>query len=223
MNLLSSIGFLAIFGLVAFLLIYWEQNKEKEAKQLLKLISETHLERDFERFRLSHKGLSLEQAARKFFAEQGRLEKALKDKEERDRLNNAFEEEKKKEFTIKRVYAYKYEDFLFSLYSPLSDYSPGVNTWSSPTKGLTKKYILYRMEKAGYENVEDLFREFLENDLLTSFYHKADDYRLGTTLFCYPNIISEEDYNIDKWIKKHGQTMSKEELLRDVDTYDFPF
>ena len=43
---------------------------------------------------------------------------------------------------------------------------------------------------------------------------------MGFVLSIYANIISEEDMNMDKWIKKNGQTQSEEELLADVDAYE---
>lgn len=232
MNFLAIIGFLALLGGVSYLLISMEEKRDKEAQEYLKLLDTNFsLKEEFQRYRSRHRDWTVNKCARKFFDEPGRLEQAYKEKEEQERILRKIEDERNKEYIVKRVYAYKYEDFLFSLYSPLAWFSKGSNEWLPPIAGrLPKEYVKYRMKEAGLEIVEDLYNEFIQNDLLKMEYrHQGTSNQielgceLGYTLTNYANVISEDDNNIDKWIKKHGQSMNEEKLLKDIDTYNLPF
>ena len=55
------------------------------------------------------------------------------------------------------------------------------------------------MKELGSKDTYELYCEFLKNDL---FYRENKKVSLGFTLSLYANIISEEDMNMDKWIKK---------------------
>ncbi len=230
MSFLAIIGFLALLGVASFLLISAEEKHEKEAQEYLKLIDDTlTIKEAFRHYRSSHQEWSIKKCVRKFFAEPERLEQAYQEKNERDEVLRKKEDERRKEFVLKRVYAYKYEDFLFSLFSPLAKKDRPEGNWYLLLGRLPAKYIKYRMQREGYDNVEGLFAEFVKQDLLfpivfhSGMHENRDEYELGFTLCNYANVISDEDNNLDKWIKKHGQTMSKEMLWDDLSTYDLPF
>lgn len=221
MEFFTSIGILAVFAIIVLLIISRENDKRDETEHLRQLVA---MDGGFDKFWESHKNLTYEQALRAFYKDPKKLAKAKEEKNRREEMNRKWDERNKKEKTIKRVYAYKYEDFVFSLFSPLASYSSIGKEWDEPSMstGLPENYILHRMKELGSEDTYGLYCEFLKNDL---FYRddKTKKVGLGFILSCYANIISEEDMNMDKWIKKYGQTQSERELLADVNAYEKSF
>lgn len=220
MEFFTSIGILAVLAIIVLLVSSREDNKRNEIEHLRQLAAMDGAI-GFEKFWKSHNNLTYEQALRAFYKDPKKLAEAEEEKKSRDDLKRKLDERVKKENTIKRVYAYKYEDFVFSLFSPLAYYSSFREEWDEPSfvKGLPENYILHRMKELGSKDTYELYCEFLNNGL---FYRdsKTKKVALGFVLSTYANIISEEDMNMDKWIKKNGQTQSKEELLADVDAYE---
>lgn len=218
MEFFTSIGILAVLAFIVLLIFKRIDNKSDEIEHLRQLLSIDRVAA-FEKFWDSHNNLTYEQALRAFYKDPKKLAKAEEEKKRSDELLRKWEERKKKENTIKRVYAYKYGNFVFSLFSPFASYNSFYEKWDNPPHGseLPENYILHRMKELGSKDTYELYCEFLKNDL---FYRENKKVSLGFTLSLYANIISEEDMNMDKWIKKNGQTQSKEELLADVDDYE---
>jgi len=218
METLAAIGFIAIFAACIYLLISMERKKEDKINHYKELLScNSDLREDFNNFRATHDGITYEKALRMFFADTERLNEAVQYKQHSDYIHYLSEESVKKSITIMRVFGYQYEEFLFSLYSPLAQKSNyDSSTWDVPYDALLPEYyIIDKMKEAGYSNVYELFQDFLKNELLSRD-RATHQCTLGTTLTLYATYLSKEDNNIDKWIKKHGQSSTKEELMRDV-------
>lgn len=215
----SSLGILAVIAIVGYWLLNREDNKRIETVHLRKLAAQ---DSDFEKFWKVHNNLTYEQALRAFYKDPKKLAEAEEEQKRKEELHRKFEERAKKENTIKRVYAYKYEDFVFSLFSPFAQYSAIRKEWDEPylSDVLPENYILHKMKEIGSEDTYGLYCEFLKNDLLHRDINNTKRVSLGFVLSTYANVISEEDMNMDKWIKKNGQSRTKEELLADVDAYE---
>lgn len=220
MEFFASIGILAVVAIIVLLYFGNIDNKRKETEHLRQLAAMDGASA-FGKFWESHNNLTYEQPLRAFYKDPKKLAEAEEEKKREDEFLRKCDERAKKENTIKRVYAYKYEDFVFSLFSPLASYSSFRKEWDAPSffTGLPENYILHRMEELGSEDTYGLFCEFLKNDLFFRD-RKTKKVALGSVLSLYANIISKEDMNIDKWIKQNGQTQSEEELLADVDAYE---
>ena len=216
MSALRAIGLLAIIALIIYLIYRKSETDEQRADYLGKLLVGNYsLEKEFEVFYRDHKGWSYDAALRKFFEDPVRLQNAEQVKKNNDQERHIIKEQIKKEYTINRVFAYDYESFLYSLYSPLAEYYDYIKQWRvSFNARFPKSYICYKMELEGFEDVNGLFQAFCDKDLL--FKGKDESgYTLGSTLTKYANVVSDQDTNIDKWIKEHGQSMTKEELVED--------
>jgi hypothetical protein len=137
-----------------------------------------------------------------------------------EEATKTIEERTRKEYTIKRVYAYKYEDFILSLYSPFSVYSSSGHVWLIPSDddALPERYVVHKMREISKDNPYTLFREFLKNDLLR-INGLTNMVSLGHLFQYHADVISKEDMDMNKWIAKNGQSQSKEELLAEVETY----
>lgn len=221
MEFLSAIGILALIALAFFLFALKDQKDRQETERLRQLLAGDIMKvTEFERYWKAHSDLSYENALRKFFSEPGRMQKAEQDKRERDELHHKIEERQKKDNTIKRVFSYKYEDFLYSLYSPFATYSSSREEWDLPYNSLLhESYIIHRLKDAGYNNASDLYYEFINKGLI-DLDRKTRKCRLGAVLDLYANVVSDEDNNLDKWIKTNGQAMTKEELMDDILSYE---
>ncbi|MBQ8069699.1 MAG: hypothetical protein IJ202_02475 [Bacteroidales bacterium] len=217
MTIGGSLVFLVVFGGVSYLLISMEERHDKQEQEYLNLIDNCFFSKeDFRQYRLAHPNWTLRKAVRRFFSEPGRLEKALKEKEEREVILKDKEEKRKKEYIVKRVYAYKYESFIFSLFSPFARYNKNDDKWRlSLLARLPKDYVIHKMKLYGYDNPEVLYDDFVKNDLLY-WNDLVKECEMGPTLRSYANIISDDDYNLDKWIKVFGRRKSEEELKKDI-------
>lgn len=216
-NFFESLGVLAAVALLLYLILARLDNQSRKTNDLRQLVK--HDISDFEKFWNTHKHLSYEQALRAYYKDPKKLSEAIEEKNKSDELHRKIEEKFKKENTIKRVYAYKYEDFLFSLFSPFAECCPIHKKWDvSSFDVLPESYIIYRMRQIDSEDTYGLYCEFLKNYLLQKD-HDTTNVRLGSTLGVYANILSDEDMNMDKWIRKNGKSQSKEELIEDVEAY----
>lgn len=218
MEFYTSVGVIAVFAILFLLVLCRENYKRNETEHLRQLVA---MDGNFDKFWETHNNLTYEQALRAFYKDPKKLAEAEEKKKRRDESKRKWDMLVKKEKTIKRVYAYKYEDFVFSLFSPLASYCSIGKEWFEPStsNGLPENYVLHRMKELDSVNTYGLYCEFLKNDL---FYKdcKTKKVGLGSVLSTYANIISEEDMNMDKWIKKNGQTQSERELLADVNAYE---
>lgn len=213
MNFLNSLGFLALCGVVFYIAIMWMEARNHEIRFLQELLKGGIVE-EFEEY-LRTTGFSYETGLRKFFKEPGRKERAIEAKKERDALSHKFDEAFKKENILKRIFAYDYENFLFSLFSPLAIYNERENKWELWGCRIPVQYVKSRMEKEGYSNVPELYQSFIKNNLIEE--DKNEQCELGVILKYHAEIVSEEDLDIDKWIKKNGQSMTKTELQNEID------
>jgi hypothetical protein len=218
MEFLAGVGLIAIIAIILILILRKHEDNNNEINHLRNLAAQDG-GLEFDEFLKKHRGLSYERALREYYKDPKKLAEAEENKKRRDENNRKFEELQKKENTINRVYAYKYEDFIFSLFSPFASYTSYNNEWRIPHDSLPENYVVHRMKEISSEHTYSLFREFLKKGLLYRHY-KTTKISIGGTLSFYANIISEEDMNMDKWIKKNGQSQSKEELLADVDAFE---
>lgn len=232
MHFLAFVGAITLLALITYFFVTLEDRHNDEEKESLDIIYHSAaLKEEFKRFRMQHPHWTERKAAWRFFVKTGRLEQARIEKERYANSLKAEEKKREKEYIIKRAYARKYEDFIFSLFSPFAKSVYGGEKWELQLFcHLPVDYIKYRMKKAGFENVDDLYNEFINNDLLHLFIRHegssnatVEGCYIGDTLGRYANVISEDDYNIDSWIKKHGQSMSKVDLEFDLNTYMLPF
>lgn len=221
MEFFTSIGILAVLAIVVFFIISREDNKRNETEHLRQLAAQDGAIA-FDKFCQSHSNLTYEQALREFYKDPKKLAEAEETKKRKDELHRKYEEREKKEKIVKRVYAYKYEDFIYSLFSPFAQYLSNINEWDDPflSDVLPEEYVIHRMKEIGSEDTNQLFSEFLKNGLLRRDITTPKSIGLGFTLTSTnANVISEEDMNMDKWIKKNGQSKTKRELLADVNAY----
>ncbi len=177
------------------------------------------------------------------FFNKSRLGSCLAIWQQHEELKKEREDLYRKEYTLKRVFAYKYENFVYSLYSPLAykrikwweddktvEYSFGLYS-EDTSECLPKEFILEKMVDASIcsvNNASSLFDDFVNNELIrevVSFnkgkqvLEKTGMYRIGSTLDTNANIISENDMNITKWIEINGQPNSKEQLMKEVEPF----
>jgi hypothetical protein len=68
------------------------------------------------------------------------------------------------------------------------------------------------------EQASALFDKFVENDLIWDF-NDPNNYRIGVTLTVYANIVNDSDMNIEKWLEKNGQSMTEDELKKELKNY----
>ena len=136
---------------------------------------------------------------------------------------------------MKRVYAYEHEDFIYSLFAPLALYDDYEKKWILPpairtsegVRGnivkLPEEYIIHRISVQYNLTEEDALnrlKEFVTKGLLhhNDLGHWCE---LGITLDLYPNIISDNDMNLSKWIEKYGKPVTKEQRLAEAEPYNY--
>ena len=117
---LSSIGVLAIIAVALYVLFKHLKNQESKAEAIRKLIVDCNDSFEFEKFCKIHPELSDKRALLKFYDSEDKLKNAIKRSQEREQTHKLFEEEYKRNRIKKRVFAYQYEKFIFSVFSPLA-------------------------------------------------------------------------------------------------------
>lgn len=126
-------------------------------------------------------------------------------------------------YVSQRLYAHKYEDFIYQLFSSKFYYSEkeGYYYDVSKDKGLSSDYILEKIKNnyslSNYEAL-NLFKEFVKRELISpdalsydclkfnwdfDSEYQNTSFKLGDVLNHYWNIISDKDLDINKWSIKH--------------------
>ena len=216
-DLLESIATLALIGVVIFIAsvyISLRVGKLNLYKRFIDDFKEREMVCDF--WKILHPNLSFDDALRKYYSDRGNYKRAMvKFKERADK--------ERKEKSIRRVFAYQYEDFIFSLFSPLAIYNEKKDLWFLPRdSALTKSYILHEIVKRmslSYSEAEDVFQKFIDNRIIYQF--NSTKYALSETLTQDAQVINETDMDINKWIHKYGQSMTKDSLMKYVESHLF--
>lgn len=222
---METVGIIAILGVIVFVVASVIKNNE-EAKQYYKqLLKESGLKGEFDAFvekvRLSGNYYSDYKFLKKFFSEGNRENEALKRREQNLIQKAKFEKEELTRTVLSRRFAYDYDDFLFSLFSPLAVLSNGKWELKNDYKIIEGAYLVRKLIKekklSSIEEAEKIIKELMENRCLYETKDTYEDYyTLGSTLTFDAKVISESDNDLDSWIKKNGQSMTREELINDI-------
>lgn len=230
MEVLEAIGGITIFFLVIYLLISNEDRKKEAYKRYVDFLGLGDEKLLFNEYFSQNKHMAYEQAVRKFYSKATNYERASNLMKEHLETIKECDDLEKKQYTIKRVFAYDYEDFFYSLFSPYAKYSNHTG-WSIYSDSIPKEYIINKLaewKRVSINEIDDLFEKCVENELIHGDYkelslkmHSKDHYSyknycLGLTLTRYANIVSDSDMNINKWIEKNGQRETLEELEEEI-------
>ena len=226
---LAAIGALTIIALVMYLLLSNEDKKKHDAEYFEKYLDLGDESRLFRSFYNKHTNLSREQALRKFYSDEANYSRAQKLMDEHNEWKKEFDDKQERKYTIKRVFSYQYEDFIFSLYSPLASYHV-MTGWTCSLKSLPRNYIIKKLAEHQHLNNEQarsLFEKFVENELISGDIqetfsknkYECDNYDMGLTLTMFVHVVNDSDMDINKWIEKNGQSMTKEELEKELRDY----
>lgn len=226
---LSAIGALAIIAFVLFLFLSNEDKKKHEADYYEKFLDLGDESRLFKSFYYKHTNLSREQALRKFYSDEANHSRAQKLMDDHNERKKELDDKQKKEYTIKRVFSYQYEDFIYSLYSPLAIYRV-MTGWMCDFEPLPRNYIIKKLAEHQHLNNEQahsLFEKFVENELISGDIgerfrknkNECDNYDMGLTLTVFVHVVNDSDMDINKWIEKNGQSMTREELEKELRDY----
>lgn len=128
-------------------------------------------------------------------------EECLRIKKERDEISKKVDEKLKKQNIMNRIFAYDYEDMLYTIYLPTAREHDGKYTIGR----LTKDRIISGI--CEYKNISRSEAEILFEDLYKHglFWGGRDgEYSLILVDSIYWNIVSDSDMNFDKWMKKRN-------------------
>ena len=124
-------------------------------------------------------------------------------------------------YVSKRLYAHKYEDFIYELFSSKFYYSEQNGYYYNvrSDEGFNSDYILEKIKNKyslSNDDAFNLFKEFVKNELIRpnvfcydylrwdfDSEYQNTSFKLGVVLTPYWNIISDKDLDINKWSIKH--------------------
>jgi len=222
MEFLAGIGGITLVIIAFYLIFSHYDHQSAKAEENRQLIYKGGYSYEFERFWQSHPELSHERALLKFLEDEGKKKKVMNQAQERVQFDKELEAEIKRDRIKKRVFAYSYENFIFSLFSPLAKKKKGsynTDEWRC-SDSLPKTYVLKKMEEKYGADVTQLYEQFLENELLWDM--KDGSIRLGFILQHNHNVVIDTDLNIDKYIKQFGQRCSYAELQAEISSIIAP-
>lgn len=218
MEFLAAVGAFALIILAGYLVLRNMDNKSNQAEVNRQLVVKSGELFEFEKFCKSHPELSHKQALLKYYEDENVRNKAIKKAKKHIQLEKEWEDKANRERSIKRVFAYKYESFVLSLFSPMAKKSVFNDEEWECKDSLPLFYVSHKMqEEYGAEESNSLFQQFIDNELIRrGSYSDFDNVYLGDILEMYYNVISDNDLNISNYIKKHGQRCSYDELQTEI-------
>ena len=144
MEVLEAIGGITFFFFVIYLLKSNEDRKKEAYKRYVDFLGLGDEKLLFNEYFSQNKHMAYEQAVRKFYSKATNYERASNLMKEHLETIKEIDDLEKKQYTIKRVFAYDYEDFFYSLFSPYAKYS-NLTGWSIYSDSIPKDYIINKL------------------------------------------------------------------------------
>lgn len=199
---LAEIGAFAIIVVLFFLFLYQLQRsdeKRRNEEDLMRYVDDKDI--------INYPNGSWYMTIKKTLENKTVRERTeLKRKEAKEYEKKSKERDLKNKITL-RVNAYPYEDMLFELYAPFCEVIS--DKWTLLFhKGLSKYEVIkeiQRIKGVSKEEAVIVFDELVTKSLI-DYSHLNQKYELSYVLRHYPNVLSDEDMNIHKWILSHGGT-----------------
>ncbi|MBE6340671.1 MAG: hypothetical protein E7069_08065 [Bacteroidales bacterium] len=214
---MESIGYLAIAALVVYFIIKYSEKRSDTAEANRELIAKSGDLYEFEKFCKANKHLSRKQALIKFYAnDEEKKKKAIAAANERDKREREEDDKRNRDFTIKRVFAYKYEKFIYALFSPLAELSNssiGDGKWEC-SEYLPKEYVLQKIKEEyclTKTEAQALYNQFLSHQLLREK-KKPTEYEIKG----WYKEVSEDPKTIEQWIDESISYYYENELLKNT-------
>ena len=207
MGFLESIGGFVILIVIVFLILMYmeyDDRKRRDNAELMKYVPKDKLSKKKDKGYDMYAKDTLKDKEVRAAAEKARQED--KDREIRRK------KEENKQKTIKRVNSYEYENLVYEIYAPYCKYSSFYEKWYTDVQ-LHKDYIIKRIleiksdkdSSVSLTDAKNLFNAMVEAEVLDCIYDNSATYcQMGIVLRIDWAVVSDEDMNIDKWIKKNG-------------------
>lgn len=197
-NILAAIGLITILAILFFLYLNSiDRKKEEEKITMIWLNTVTNVKIQK---RMHHQLMKYISKLDRSYLTPKRLEAETRRRQYQKELDD-LNEERHKEYVIKRTYSYKYESDVFDIFS--RTFKVVTVSHYRPYRYLVKEDIVTEIQKRyGKEYIAalDLYNEWIENELIREF---NGEISLGATLQRKANIISSKDMNMDKWMANH--------------------
>ena len=207
MGFLESIGGFVILIVIVFLILMYmeyDDRKRRDNAELMKYVPKDKLSKKKDKGYDMYAKDTLKDKEVRAAAEKAR-------QEDNDREIKLKKEENKQK-TIKRVNSYQYEDLVYEIYAPYCIYSSFYEKWYTDVQ-LHKDHIIKRIfeiksdkdPSVSLADAKSLFKAMIEAEVLDCIFdNSATYYQMGIVLRYDWAVVSDEDMNIDKWIKKNG-------------------
>ena len=217
---LQGVGVFALIALVIGVILIVAKSHSDDITYYEQLLKDSGMRDEFmgyvESVRKSGNYYSDYKFLKRFFSQGNREAEDLKAREQRKEWKKQDEDNYYKNCILDRQFAYKHEKTIFSIFSPLATRKDGkwvIETYKSI------KAVYFRRQLTIVLGITEgdaylLIDELKEHRCIEG----RDSYSIGPTLTRDANIISEKDYNMDSWIRDNGFSMTKEELLYDIES-----
>lgn len=204
MEFFATFGITVIVCFLLYLLIRHEDNKTKRHRYYWELLQWDLETRElFAEYCSAHPNKGEYLALFDFFKNDAILEKAEKSYMEMQANIKRGKDYAHKELVKKRVYAYAYEDCIFSIFSENAEYDELKQQWKiDTTASVPYEQFIDKLRKLlllNYSDAIDLLAKLTKNDVIEYDHHT--NLRLGSTLTDNALVISNYDMNIYKWLK----------------------
>lgn len=191
---LQAIGGIFLFGLLIYIMMQYQTNKEETEKSNRELAQHSWKAKDFMReYSISTRNENPIMSRDKF---NKRLSEILNDPEERKLINESIKrviEDKnriKTENKRKRKVGYKYDIEIFEIFGTNNELS----------KGELLKSIIMKYDKNEI-GANEVLNIWLENNLVSKCYNNQQMYKVGDVLEDSFYKIDEEDITRNEWLK----------------------
>ena len=140
------------------------------------------------------------------------LKETEEDYKKQQKADYYYQEAKRKEAIVKRVFAYDYEEMLYQIFAPIAKNNDDGLTWHAGMRYVGKSYIvneITKKKKVSILEAESIFNILIEHELIIRV--GPDMYTLTYWLESTKlekglnwDVVSDTDWNLDKWMNAHG-------------------
>jgi len=220
------LAWVGIFFLGRELLHKWgekEGDKADRIKYLRCALFDMGLDEEFKRYWEQHSGFSEYQALKYFFTPE-LLSKYESRKQEDAVRENEHRKKRHAEICKHRAFAYRWEKFIYALYSPFAQWNNVSKTWELPYRdsSLPISFVRYKIMNwlsCTEEEAKEIISDLTENEVLVPSSTAINSFSVGCTLTTYAHCLDEQDMDLTQWMNTVGRHTSLEQLRDEIKNF----
>lgn len=184
-------------------------NRRDEHRKYLEDLSKHDYKQEdaFRTYNGQHSNRSVDDNRENFYSDSKRLKIAEEQRSEHLKIRHEISEDNKKADIMKRIFAYPYDEFLFSFFSENPLYDHEEHKWHMSSESKEKKLFIeglknYLFEKKFDKSVTEVYHDMVYNSIIDE-YQDRENHTVkvspGKIITYRVHVVCDTDMDFDRW------------------------